>query len=272
MPLNILFLLGAPSFPWCSLIGRSESYLNGRFMHLPAINILLLFDTARAGRSIIMSGLRPRLVLATTALALSLFCSTALAAASGCPYSALWERVSGGFLRPWSGSAAVSNHMDAQRAAAAAIDFKAVRVRRGACTHEARAHAEPQPMWLSYGDMATLPNSMWSWVVPWSPVTPISPTGPARPSPPSSRTALLLPPQADLVTLMTTSQPTWPADFGNYGPLFIRLVRLLGGRRGGPPCGEAWGAPRGGRASWGWKENSWREEGPPDSGEGSSQG
>lgn len=76
-----------------------------------------------------MSGLRLRLVLATTALALSLFCSSALAAASGCPYSGLWGRISSGLLRPWSGSAAVSNHMDAQRAAAAAIDFKAVRVR-----------------------------------------------------------------------------------------------------------------------------------------------
>ena len=31
---------------------------------------------------------------------------------------------------------------------------------------------------------------------------------------------------------MTMSQPTWPADFGNYGPLFIRLVRLLRGGEG----------------------------------------
>lgn len=28
---------------------------------------------------------------------------------------------------------------------------------------------------------------------------------------------------ADLEKVMTTSQPWWPADFGNYGPLFIRL-------------------------------------------------
>jgi catalase-peroxidase len=27
----------------------------------------------------------------------------------------------------------------------------------------------------------------------------------------------------DLVALMTTSQEWWPADYGHYGPLFIRL-------------------------------------------------
>jgi catalase-peroxidase len=27
----------------------------------------------------------------------------------------------------------------------------------------------------------------------------------------------------DLIALMTTSQPWWPADYGHYGPLFIRM-------------------------------------------------
>ena len=28
----------------------------------------------------------------------------------------------------------------------------------------------------------------------------------------------------DLLALMTDSQPWWPADFGHYGPLFIRMA------------------------------------------------
>jgi catalase (peroxidase I) len=28
----------------------------------------------------------------------------------------------------------------------------------------------------------------------------------------------------DLAALMTDSQPWWPADFGHYGPLFIRMA------------------------------------------------
>ena len=30
--------------------------------------------------------------------------------------------------------------------------------------------------------------------------------------------------KADIVEVMTTSQPWWPADFGHYGPLFIRMA------------------------------------------------
>ena len=46
--------------------------------------------------------------------------------------------------------------------------------------------------------------------------------------------------KADIIEAMTTSQPWWPADYGHYGPLFIRMTwhaagtyRIADGRGGG---------------------------------------
>lgn len=55
--------------------------------------------------------------------------------------------------------------------------------------------------------------------------------------------------KADITALMTESQPWWPADFGHYGPLFIRMAwhaagtYRIGDGRGGAGTGQQRFAP-----------------------------
>ena len=89
------------------------------------------------------------------------------------------------------------------------------------------------------------------WTSRCSIATPTCPTRWARRSttPRSSRTLDLNAVIKDLHALMTDSQPWWPADFGHYGGLFIRLAwhaagtyRITDGR-GGAGAGQQRFAP-----------------------------
>ena len=64
-----------------------------------------------------------------------------------------------------------------------------------------------------------------------------------------SRSSIINALKADLTALMTDSQPWWPADYGHYGPFFIRMAWHAAGTyrtadgRGGANSGQQRFAP-----------------------------
>ena len=64
----------------------------------------------------------------------------------------------------------------------------------------------------------------------------------------------------DLVELMSTSQPWWPADYGNYGPFFIRMAwHGAGTYRTGDGRGGASGAQQRFEPLNSWPDNVHRQ-------------
>lgn len=98
----------------------------------------------------------------------------------------------------------------------------------------------PEPPRNKQPSLITTPTSNQFWWPDRLDLSPLRKTAPASPSNPydgrgtddarrfeyaaAFKALNLTALKADLTTLMTTSQPWWPADFGHYGPFFIRMA------------------------------------------------